>query len=204
MDQNTEKKQFSGKIVFLAALFFVLAVITVAFCISQGVFTFKPKEHLTAKGDGLAQIGFESEAPDVDVTPDFSIAATASPQHTETPEPQEIAIYIFCGPGGKIDPPKSFIVQDGESVVFSIKPDKGKIVKELIIDGHNYGRVLKFTIENIREEHTIEVYFEEKPKPTPTPSPSPDPEPTTSPGVDEKPEGSGSALEDIIKIITNG
>lgn len=91
------KKTIFRKDSFFSCTFFVLAVITVAFCISQGVFTFKPKEHLTAKGDGLAQIGFESEAPDVDVTPDFSIAATASPQHTETPEPQEIAIYIFCG-----------------------------------------------------------------------------------------------------------
>lgn len=212
MDQDTEKKQASYKIVFLGVLFLVLAIAIVAYCISQGVFTFEPKKLLTSNVNSLVQIGFESEAPNINVTPDLSIAKTASPQHTETPEPQEIKIFIVCGPGGKIDPPKSFIVMEGESVVFTIEPDKGNIVKELIIDDKNYGRVLKFKIENIREEHTVEVYFEIKPKPTPSPSPSPSPtpspslspKPTSPPGEDEGPEGSGSALEDFINIITNG
>lgn len=206
MDQNTGKKQTSYKIVFLGVLFLILAIVTLAYCISQGVFTFEPKKLLTSKGNSLVQIDFESEAPNVNVTPDLSIAKTASPQHTETPEPQEIKIFIVCGPGGKIDPPKSFIVMEGESAVFTIEPDKGYIVKELIIDGKNYGRVLKFKIENIREEHTVEVYFEIKPKPTPSPTPSPSqsPEPTSPPGEDEGPEGSGSVLDDFINIITYG
>lgn len=216
MNENSNKPQVSGKIVFLAAVFFILAVVTVAFCISQGVFTFKPKEHLMTKGNGLAQIGFESEAPNVTVTPDLSIAKTASPQQTETPEPQEIEIHIVCGAGGEIEPSESFIIKEGESTEFSIKPDKGNIVKELVIDGQNYGRVLKFRIEKISVKHVIEVYFEAKPKPTPSPTPSPSPslspsptgsptaEPTSPPGEGENPEEDGSVVEDIIKIITNG
>lgn len=204
MNRNEDNKKSSGKMAFLGALFLALAVITVAFCTAQGVFRFEPKEITKSKGSGLAQIGFESEAPNVNVTPDLSIAQTASPQQTEAPELKELDITIICGPGGKIDPSKSFVIDEGESKVFTIKPGKGNIVKELIIDGQNYGRVLKFSIENIREAHTIEVYFEEKPKPTPSPSPSPDPEPTESPGEDEKPDSGSNLFEDIINIISNG
>ena len=61
---------------------------------------------------------------------------------------------------GKIAPAAGTItVPKGESKTFTITPDSGYHIKDVLVDGKSVGAVEKYTFEKVREKHTIEAVF---------------------------------------------
>lgn len=49
----------------------------------------------------------------------------------------------------------------GSSKTFTITPDAGYVIEDVLVDGESVGAVDKYTFENVREKHTIEAVFAE-------------------------------------------
>ena len=69
---------------------------------------------------------------------------------------------------GKIDPAAGTVtVPKGESNTFTITPDSGYYIKDVLVDGKSVGAVSTYTFENVTENHTIHATFAWKHTPTP-------------------------------------
>ena len=70
---------------------------------------------------------------------------------------------------GKIAPAASTItVPKGESKTFTITPDSGYHIKDVLVDGKSVGAVSTYTFENVVDNHTIHATFARKHTPTPS------------------------------------
>ena len=61
---------------------------------------------------------------------------------------------------GSIDPEGETTVGNGESQTFTMTPDSGNRVKDVIVDGSSVGSKKTYTFTNITANHTISVEFE--------------------------------------------
>ena len=69
---------------------------------------------------------------------------------------------------GKIDPAAGTVtVPKGESKTFTITPDSGYRIKDVLVDDVSVGAVSTYTFENVTENHTIRATFARKHTPTP-------------------------------------
>ena len=62
---------------------------------------------------------------------------------------------------GKIDPAGTITVPKGESKTFTITPDPGYHIKDVLVDGKSVGAVSTYTFENVVDNHTIHAAFAE-------------------------------------------
>ena len=70
---------------------------------------------------------------------------------------------------GKIDPAAGTVtVPKGESKTFTITPDSGYRIKDVLVDGVSVGAVSTYTFENVVDNHTIHATFARKHTPTPS------------------------------------
>ena len=69
---------------------------------------------------------------------------------------------------GKIDPAGTITVPKGESKAFTITPDSGYHIKDVLVDGKSVGAVSTYTFENVVDNHTIHATFARKHTPTPS------------------------------------
>ena len=70
---------------------------------------------------------------------------------------------------GKIAPAAGTItVPKGESKTFTITPDSGYHIKDVLVDGKSVGAVSTYTFENVVNNHTIHATFARKHTPTPS------------------------------------
>lgn len=69
---------------------------------------------------------------------------------------------------GKIAPASAVTVPKGESKTFTITPDSGYRIKDVLVDGVSVGAVSTYTFENVVENHTIHATFARKHTPTPS------------------------------------
>ena len=70
---------------------------------------------------------------------------------------------------GKIDPAAGTVtVPKGESKTFTITPDSGYRIKDVLVDGVSVGAVSTYTFEDVVENHTIHATFARKHTPTPS------------------------------------
>ena len=70
---------------------------------------------------------------------------------------------------GKIDPAAGTVtVPKGESKTFTITPDSGYRIKDVLVDDVSVGAVSTYTFENVTENHTIRATFARKHTPTPS------------------------------------
>ncbi len=67
-------------------------------------------------------------------------------------------ITIKTSKGGKVSPHKT-AVSKGKSQEYTFVPEEGYTVSDVILDGKSLGRIDKYTLENVREKHTLEVVF---------------------------------------------
>ncbi len=79
-------------------------------------------------------------------------------------EPESPAIYYYpinasASGGGSISPEGYTSVVMGGSQTYTIAPDEGMYIKDVIVDGESIGAVESYTFENVWESHTIEVVF---------------------------------------------
>ena len=69
---------------------------------------------------------------------------------------------------GKIEPAGTITVPKGESKTFTITPDSGYRIKDVLVDGVSVGAVSTYTFEDVVENHTIHATFARKHTPTPS------------------------------------
>lgn len=69
---------------------------------------------------------------------------------------------------GKIDPAGTITVPKGDNKTFTITPDSGYHIKDVLVDGKSVGAVSTHTFENVVDNHTIHATFARKHTPTPS------------------------------------
>ncbi|MCD7844517.1 MAG: hypothetical protein LUG57_01395 [Oscillospiraceae bacterium] len=109
------------------------------------------------------------------------------------------SITVTSGNGGSISPSGVVSVEEGGSVTFSITPNNGYEISQLLIDGTSVSPGSSYTFSNITSNHTIYAVFQpaatatETPVPTAEPTPEPTPAPTDNapPAAVETDNGGG-------------
>jgi uncharacterized protein YkwD len=76
------------------------------------------------------------------------------------PGVSEHTIVSSAGAGGDISPAGEVTVQTGGSKTFSVTPDSGYCVKDVLVDGRSIGIVLSYTFTDLDDDHDIEAIFE--------------------------------------------
>ncbi|MEM4531555.1 MAG: M12 family metallo-peptidase, partial [Thermofilaceae archaeon] len=69
-------------------------------------------------------------------------------------------IIATAGPGGTISPSGEVTVPHGGSQTFTITPDTGYKIKDVLVDGSSVGAVSSYTFQNVTADHTIHATFE--------------------------------------------
>ncbi len=68
-------------------------------------------------------------------------------------------ITATAGDGGSISPSGRVLVNAGADRTFTITPDEGNKVLDVVIDGVSVGALGTYTFDNVRANHTISVTF---------------------------------------------
>ena len=71
----------------------------------------------------------------------------------------EYTITASAGAGGSIDPSGAVIVTDGADQTFTITPDAGYHVADVLVDGVSVGAVTSYTFTDVQADHTIAASF---------------------------------------------
>ncbi len=69
-------------------------------------------------------------------------------------------ITSSAGPNGSISPNGSVTVEEGNDEIFTITPDAGYHIADVLVDGVSVGSVDNFTFTNVSGDHTIEALFD--------------------------------------------
>lgn len=64
-----------------------------------------------------------------------------------------------AGPGGSISPSTPQTVEDGGAITFTISPDIGYHIADVVVDDGSAGAVESYTFENVVADHTIDATF---------------------------------------------
>lgn len=64
--------------------------------------------------------------------------------------------------GGSISPSGDISVREGKNETFTMEPQKGYIIKDVLVDGKSVGAVESYVFRDVRNKHTIRAIFEEK------------------------------------------
>ncbi len=89
------------------------------------------------------------------VTSNHTISATFAINSSET-----YKITASAGTGGKIIPSGTITVNKGASQAFTITPDSGYSISNVLIDGVSKGKISSYTFSNITSNHQINASFE--------------------------------------------
>lgn len=98
-----------------------------------------------------ASVGAVSSYTFANITADRSLRATF--------KKKTFPITANAGPGGGIDPSGTIIAQYGDTMTFTITPNTGYAVDEVLVDNQPQGPVQSVTLPDIRGPHTIEARF---------------------------------------------
>ena len=98
------------------------------------------------------------------VTANHTITATF--RSTSSSGITRYTITASAGEGGAISPEGSVRVRRGSDQTFTITPDEGYEIADVLVDGESVGAVDSYTFKNVKEKHTISVSFRQLP-PTP-------------------------------------
>lgn len=163
-DRGAPKTRTLG---FIVGAVVLLAILTLVLCAMAGVFDFG--------GGGTGETeppAVETQQPaNTPVTEATEPPVTDTPEPEATEEPRTHTINVIAGNGGSISPSGIVQVEDGGSITFTMTPDEGWELSELIIDGMSVVLSETYTLSNVRGEHTVYAIFREQPEPTQTPEP---------------------------------
>ncbi len=73
--------------------------------------------------------------------------------------PLAYTITASAGSGGSISPSGTVTVNLGEDKTFTITPDTGYKIADVLVDGSSVGAKSSYTFTNVTDNHTIEVLF---------------------------------------------
>ena len=68
-------------------------------------------------------------------------------------------ITASAGPHGSINPSGNVTVNQGSDISFTITPDAGYQIDDVLVDGSSVGAVSSYTFTNVTEDHTISATF---------------------------------------------
>lgn len=68
-------------------------------------------------------------------------------------------IKAEAGKGGSISPDGKVEVKYGKDQTFRMEADEGYEIKDVLVDDESVGAIDKYTFEDVRDDHTIEVTF---------------------------------------------
>ena len=94
--------------------------------------------------------------------------ATHGPHLLQVKVDEVRIITATAGDNGRITPTGDVAVPKGESKTFTITPDSGYRIKDVLVDGKSVGAVSTYTFENVVDNHTIHATFARKHTPTPS------------------------------------
>ena len=100
--------------------------------------------------DGVSQ-GAITTYTFTNVQADHTISATFTP-----------ATYIInatAGTGGSISPSGLIVVTCGNSQTFTITPNSGYVIDDVVVDGSSMGIISSYTFTNVQADHTIVAAF---------------------------------------------
>ena len=107
-----------------------------------------------AAGDTLATTG------NIQVTiPGSNIFIPANTCLTEMAALVEYTITASAGSNGSISPSGKVSVPEGDSKTFTITPDSGYRISDVLVDGVSIGVVSTYTFKDVNANHTITVTF---------------------------------------------
>ncbi len=123
------------------------------------------------------------------------LTITIPPMNTYTAPPTApptsyYSITVTAGSGGSVSPSGSVDVEEGHSVTFTILPDAGYEISQLLIDGSSVTVQSSYTFDNVSRNHTLYAVFQPLESPPPTEIPAtevPTAEPTTEAEVTMEP-----------------
>ncbi|MBU1453185.1 MAG: hypothetical protein KKD01_00540, partial [Proteobacteria bacterium] len=78
------------------------------------------------------------------------------------------AVYTITatsGPNGTISPSGVTEVVEGNSQVFTITPNAGYVVKDVVVDSGSVGTAASYTFPNVTAPHSITATFAPEPPP---------------------------------------
>ena len=75
------------------------------------------------------------------------------------PPTTRYTITASAGEGGSISPSGSVSVTAGTSRTFTVTPDEGHKVIDVVVDGESVGPLASYTFENVRADHAISASF---------------------------------------------
>ncbi|BBB32235.1 hypothetical protein TTHT_0660 [Thermotomaculum hydrothermale] len=78
----------------------------------------------------------------------------------EQDAPTTYIITASAGNGGSISPSGNITVNEGDDITFTITPDNGYHIKDVVVDGVSKGATSNYTFTNVTTNHTIEAQFE--------------------------------------------
>ena len=94
--------------------------------------------------------GEDTSATDYDIVRLTEIAAFGKQLNT---------ITATAGDGGTISPSGTQTVPNGSNATYTITPDSGYIIKDVLVDDVSVSAVSSYTFENVTENHTITASF---------------------------------------------
>jgi hypothetical protein len=87
-----------------------------------------------------------------------SFEAPATAPQIYVPPPQH-TIMASAGAGGSISPSGAVGVNEGTDATFSITPNFGYHIADIIVDGVSQGAIASYTFMTVEEDHTISASF---------------------------------------------
>jgi parallel beta-helix repeat protein len=73
--------------------------------------------------------------------------------------PETYTITASAGPNGSIDPSGDVSINQGLDITFTITPDTGFQINDVLVDGSSEGAVSLHTFTNVTEDHSISATF---------------------------------------------
>jgi hypothetical protein len=70
-------------------------------------------------------------------------------------------ITATAGTGGSISPSGSVVVNCGREQTFTITPDPGYRIEDVVVDGVSQGPINSYTFSNVSSDHTIQATFKQ-------------------------------------------
>ncbi len=107
---------------------------------------------------------FQGNAPD--------IGAYEWNNTTPPPSPTEYTVTASAGSNGSISPSGSVSVDQGQDQSFTITPEAGYQIDDVLVDGSSVGKVATYNFTSVQADHTINAAFVIAPPDTEAPSAS--------------------------------
>jgi hypothetical protein len=121
---------------------------------STAHFTITPNPHFKIESlivDDVTQSP-SSTKDFVDITQDHTLSASYT-------EKQKCRVVASAGAGGSIDPPGTSYIYEDESALYTITPDSGFIIEDVIIDNVSQGAITSISLYYQASGHTISASF---------------------------------------------